>query len=366
MRAGSSPSNPPVSSETRLTSRSVSLIRYRDHSSPVTFKLFYHTILVIKQLCLFRSMISDTIKFLDLAKLSTTARDNYCLHRDISFAIPATLLSSIHRFGIFQPPVVIKEGDTYLLICGFRRIEALKQVGAVSPVACKVIHPPDPLDLLAVILEDQLLAGPLSVIMTARFITLLESLIVKEERSSVLKELKFGPYEHLKRFTPLLDLEVPIRDALHRGTIADSVGLSFCSMPTKDRLFLSELFENLALNKNKQKRLLEFCQIIVAQHGGSIKELFTETFPDILTPNSDANIPQMTGFLLGELYRLSHPLSAQAESSFNRWRNTLRMPNNCEMTHSQSFETDRVTLSIDFKNREEASMVWSEIKNLLP
>ena len=311
-------------------------------------------------------MISETIKFLDLARIRTTARDHYCLHRDISLDVPTELLSSIHRFGIFQPPVVIKKRDAYVLICGFRRIEALKQVGVVSTVPCKVIQPSVPRDLLAVILEDQLLAGPLSVIMTARFITLLESLISKEDRSTVLNGLRLGSYEHLKRFTPLLDLEVPIRDAFHRGIIADSVGLDFCSMPKKDRLFLLELFEYLALNKNKQKRLLSFCQIILAQQQrGSIKELFTAKFPDILTPEPDANIPQMTGFLLRELYRLSHPLSAQAESSFTKWRNTLMMPDNCDMTHSQSFETDRVTLSIDFRNREEASIVWKKIKNLL-
>ena len=309
-------------------------------------------------------MISETIKFLDLSRISTTGRDHYCLHCDISFDIPAALLSSIQRFGIFQPPVVIKKNDTYMLICGFRRVAALKQIGAVPTVACKVIQASTPRDLLAVILEDQLLAGPLSVIMTARFISLLESLISKEERSVVTKELKLGSYGYLKRFTPLLDLEVPIRDALHRGSIADSVGLNFCSMPKEDRLFLSELFENLALNKNKQKQLLNFCQIIVAQqHRGSISELLSERFPEILAPSSDANIPQLTGFLIGELYRLSHPLSTQTESSFNSWRNTLKMPANCNMTHSQSFEIDRVTLSIDFKNREEAGMVWSEIKD---
>lgn len=291
--------------------------------------------------------------------------DRFSLHKDLSMNLSADFLCSIKRYGLFHPPVVMKTGNGYQLICGRRRIQALLETGSDPSPLCRVVNISGPSDLLTTILEDQRLSGPLSVIMIARLLKLTETLIPRESRNTLIEQLDIGSYAQLQRLLPLLNLEQPIRDAIHRGSISDKVGLILCSIAPQDRLFLCHLFLELSLNKNKQKRLLDMCQILISQKGGTYKKLFQNDFRDFLPENIRSNIPQTAGNLLKCLYEASHPLSTHAEKVFNDRKNDLGLPASCSVSHSPAFEKDRVTLSIEFDNLDEMTRIWQKIKHQL-
>ncbi len=119
----------------------------------------------------------------------------------------------------------------------------------------------------------------------------------------------------------------------------------------------------LTLNKNKQKRLLDMCQILIARRGGTFKDLFHENFREFLPAHITTNRPQTAGNLLRVLYEASHPLSNNAEKLFNDRKNELELPAHCSLSHSPAFEKDRVTLSFDFENFDEMARIWQKIKN---
>ena len=99
----------------------------------------------------------------------------------------------------------------------------------------KVIDSPDAVELLAVLIEDQLLDGPLSVIMSARLVRLMETLITKELRISLLNDYQLSSYGQLQRLLPLLSLEEELRNALHNGLISDKVGPSLSRSKQAER-----------------------------------------------------------------------------------------------------------------------------------
>lgn len=308
-------------------------------------------------------MKTESFSIIPLEALLTSDLHRYTLHRDISADLSVDFLTSIKRHGLFHPPVVMSAGTAYQVICGSRRIRALQIIGNVESVFCRVVEVSDSAELLATIHEDQRLSGPLSAIMTARFVKLTDALIPQESRDPVIKQLNLGSYGQLQRFLPLLALEQSIRDAIHNGAVSDKVGLVLCSISPEDRLFLCELFMALSLNKNKQKRLLDMCQILIAQRGGTFKTLFHENFREYLPDNITTNRPQTAGNLLRALHEASHPLSNNAEKLFNDRKHELELPANCSLSHSPAFEKDRVTLSFDFENFDEMARIWQKIKN---
>ena len=310
-------------------------------------------------------MKTDSFHNVSLETLFNTDVDRFSLHKDLSMNLSADFLSSIKRYGLFHPPVVMRAGEGYQLICGRKRIQALLETGSDPSPLCRVVTVSGPPELLTTILEDQRLSGPLSVIMTARLLKLTETLLPRGSRNTLIKQMEIGSYVQLQRLLPLLDLEQPIRDEIHCGSISDKVGLTLCSITAEDRLFLCHLFMGLSLNKNKQKRLLDMCQILIAQKGGTYKKLFQKDFKDFLPENIRSNIPQTAGNLLKCLYEASHPLSTHAERVFNDRKNDLGLPASCSVSHSPAFEKDSVTLSIEFDNLDEMTRIWQKIKHQL-
>ena len=310
-------------------------------------------------------MKKDSIQSLSLKTLLDADIDRFSLHRDLSGSLSPDFLLSIKRFGLLHPPIVMKEHEGYQLVCGNRRIRALQAINSDRDVLCRVVAPAEAVELLAIILEEQRLSGPLCAIMTARFLKLVESLVPGESRNEVMEQLNVESYRKLRRFLPLLMLEQPIRDAIHRQVVSDKTGLTLCSIVPEDRIFLCDLFLALGLNKNKQKRLIDMCQVITTRQGGTMKNLFHSRYRDFLPENLPANRPQAAASLMNTLHEASHPLSSKAEKQFHELQKGLGLPANCSLSHSPSFEKDQVTLSITFNDFDEMSNAWERIKNLL-
>lgn len=308
-------------------------------------------------------MNTDTHISLSLSSLLTLERGKYSLHQDLSRELPVDFITSIKRFGVLHPPLVSKNNKGYTVVCGCRRIQALSEIGGITAVACRVIEQSGPSDLLAVILEDQQLYGPLSVIMITRFYKLVDSLVPKSSGKKLFGQFNIGSYDHIRRYLPLLKLEQPIIDDIHLGRISDKVALFLCSITPQDRIFLCNLFRRLSLNKNRQRRLLEMARIIIAQRGGTYRTLFEKEYPDVLDTHDQSNIPQRVAQLFRVLHEASHPLSCEAEQNFKIMTANLNLPARCTLSHSHSFETDSVTLSIDFETFNQMVESWARIKH---
>ncbi len=310
-------------------------------------------------------MKKESIQIISLKTLLDSDLDRFTLHKDLSGSLSTDFLLSIKRFGLLHPPIVMKDHLGYQLVCGRKRIRALQIINRELDVVCRVVAPAETVELLAIILEDQRLSGPLSAITTARFLKLFDSMVPRESRNEVMEQLNIAPYRKLQRFLPLLALEQQIRDAVHCEAVSDKSGLTLCSFLPEDRILLCNIFLALGLNNNKQKQLIDMCQVLTARKGGTIKDLFHGGFRDFLPENLPTNTPQAAARLMKTLHEASHPLSSTAEKQFNEQEKGLRLPANCTLSHSPSFEKDTVTLSINFKNFDEMSSVWKTIKNQL-
>ena len=287
----------------------------------------------------------------------------WSLHQDVSMEPAQGLIESIAHLGILRPPIVKAHRNGYELICGFRRLRALRKLDYSSPIFCLVVKNDVKWeDLLLLVGEDQIHSGPLSGIEAARFISLYEKWCKQPEYHLIDRVTSARSITQRSRLLSLLELEKPIRTSIHHGHISDKTGFFMTKLPQTERKFVHELFIRLSLNANKQRRFVELVEIIIGTSGCTIEQVITEYFSELCSGPID-NIPQQTNLLMKRLYQLSHPESSEAKIAFNKLITELNLPAHCMVSPSNYFETDKVTLEVEFPNIAAFSEAWVKIKN---
>ena len=289
----------------------------------------------------------------------------WSLHQDTSTEPDQSLLDSIVHLGLLRPPIVKRHHNGYELICGARRLKALKKIGHPCRIACSLIQSNvEREDLLLLVAEDQVQTGPLSPIEAARFIALCNKWCEEPDHRMLDRITSTTSTTQRNRLLSLLQLEKSILASIHHGNISDKTGFLMTKMVGADRLLVNDLFTKLSLNKNKQLRFLELIQIITAAEGCTIEQFIAEHFGELRNRAID-NAPQQSNLLMKRLYELSHPRSHLARETFVRQVAEKNLPANCRVLPSSSFETDKVTLEVEFKDFSAFAKAWNKIKESL-
>lgn len=304
-----------------------------------------------------------TPKLLHIDSIISTTK--WSLHQDITIEPGRDLQESIGSLGLMRPPIVTQLKDGYELISGVRRLMALRNLAHSSPLACLLVREDiSREDLLLLVAEDQIQSGPLSPIEAARFIALCNELREYPDHQLLSRITSTKSKTQMSRLVSLLELEIPIRTSIHYGHISDRTGFCMAKMSSTERLLVHDLFTKLSLNGNKQRRFLELVQIITGAGGCTIEQVITEHCAELGNGAID-NMPQQTNSLMRLLYKLSHPESSMAETAFARQVAEKNLPANCRVSPSTSFETDKVTLEVEFTDFSAFSKAWDRIKNSL-
>ncbi len=287
----------------------------------------------------------------------------WSLHQDLPDSLPNTLIRSITQHGLLHPPIARRiDQNTFEIVCGARRMRILQKIDAGAEVGCLLVDSAlKTFDLLQILVTDQLTGGPLTDIETARFIRLCKTWCPVQAEKIIESATGVSGDSRCARYLALLDLEPPVREAVHRGLISPQVASSLASMSPSDRLYLTDLFARLSLNNNKQRRLIDLAQIIAAAGNCSLETLFTRDYPELKQPSLD-NIPQTATRLLQDLYERSHPLSSATQKQFLKQSAALNLPRNCSLSHSPAFEQEWVRLSIEFGQFDDCAKTWEKIK----
>ena len=297
---------------------------------------------------------------------SILQRRQWSLHQDISIETDDEFIGSVERLGLLRPPIVRLEPDGYELICGVKRLDALRRLGPPpGSIGCSVLsEQAQPEDVLFLVAEDQIQTGPLSPIEAARFINLINDLLTQPNNKLFNLAITTMSTTQRNRLLSLLKLEEPIRTSIHHGKISIKTGLNFVSLPTAERRFIHDLFIRLSLNGNKQRRFLELMQIITGVEGCTVVKFIINHFPE-LCKEPIGNIPQQTTHLMKRLYEHSHPGISLAKEEFVKRVAKMKLPKNCRVSPTPAFEKDRVTLEVEFDDLRTFSEAWQKMKRFV-
>jgi hypothetical protein len=300
--------------------------------------------------------------FKNISLNSIRVTPHYNIHPFLEDSAPPALKQSFEESGILHPLIVQQAPNgTFELICGRKRLHALKHQFKQTNVPC-LITPPDsdPYTFFLYILTDQQLQGALSPMEAAFFLKYcLEKIDEKEAINFFLPRLGFKPQATiLHQLISLSTLDESIQNQIHHGFISDKIAFELLDLPPEDRSSLSELFKLLQPGTGKQKRILMLSREIAQRSQQTITTLFEEQEFQYILEHTEMNAPQKVHSILELLQKKFYPQSSDAEQTFRDRTRRLNLPQGYELTHSLNFEKDAVNLTVTFPNLGSFEKAW--------
>ncbi len=278
------------------------------------------------------------------------------------------LYQSIEISGILSPPIVIEAGNgNYDVICGRQRLLCWKLLGKIH-CHCRILSKQSSLEeILTFVIEDQFSNGQLKNIEQACFVELCRKHLPEEHRfKSFIGQLLPGRITKGIRFLqPLTRLDAGFQYKIYSGSISEKIIADLLNFKKEDRHQFVDLSEALQLGTNNQQKLIQQIDDIINREDISLFQFINQKpIQQILRDDQLDNV-RKTSALFALIHNLHQPRLSSAQDEFVKKLKDLGLPKNCRLSPSQSFESKKVTLAVQFNNYESFEEKWNRIREFL-
>ena len=278
------------------------------------------------------------------------------------------LKQSIGRVGLLNPPVVRKKSDaTHQIVCGFKRVLALKSLG-VSSIICNVLPPKkNDEECLLLNLYDNVSHREFNPIEKSTAINKLKNYYTEEEIvRKFLPAIKLQPHiTQLKVFKPLCKLEKGIQTAILEGRISEHTAIRLSQMDRASRRVLGKLFVILRLSVSKQIEVLEHVSEIAMRENLSVENVIGMQKISSVFKNKKLNQHQKGETVRKYLRELRYPQLTEKEKEFNHNIKKLKLSPGVSFKAPPFFEGDHYHISLCFKDMNGLKKSLQELESLL-
>lgn len=274
------------------------------------------------------------------------------------------LVWSIKNAGLVNPPVVARRGSRYVLVTGWKRVQACRALG-IRRVSVLVTEETDELRLLLMALSENL---------ATRDLTLAEKAIYLKKLSQGGMPQKTLVREYLPRLglpATVVSLHLWISLAEAGRTVLDFVSekapspaavKALLRFAPADRRRILPLLR--PLGQNKQKQLLEDLWDIGRRDELPVERLFRRAEPRRILRSTRLSSLQRAERIREWLRKTRYPSLIAREESLLSTLHRLQWPRSISLQPSPSFEDDSVTISFRAGSREEFRTALDRLEDL--
>lgn len=279
------------------------------------------------------------------------------------------LRSSIKEIGLIQPVLLRKKGSGYQIVCGFRRISVMKELGK-SEIESKVFEERemDEFQLFSLSLHENLTTRGFNAVEKA---LALEKLVhhFQTETDVVIKtflpSLSLEPNEKiLKTYLALAQMEEEIKTYVLEEEVSRSNIRRLSVLSSGDRMAVLSLIAPLKLGENRLKELLTLLEEISRRNRATIKEIAGEAELQAIVYQKELTPSQKAERVKKVLLNLRYPKMHHMEKEFEKKRKALNLPQNISLQHSPFFEGRELKIQFQFETMEEYQTILSVLSDL--
>ncbi len=278
------------------------------------------------------------------------------------------LRSSIRRFGLRTAPLVLPADAGFVLVSGFRRVDACRGLGHERIPArvlrrglCAYAY-----SLLAV--AENSLERSLNPIEVSRALNLLEQhapggKLPPEDAAGLGLPVHPAQIARLKR---LGRMPAEVQAAVLEGALAPAMADDLGDLEEALGIALARLFRRLRPGLNKQREIVAFIMEIAAREGIGPKQVLEQAWKGCEGSAGDQeDRNQQTHCLRQCLRRRRFPALAQAEENFHALRRRLRLGDAIQLAPPRDFEGTRLTLTLNFETLDDVARLRSKLDELI-
>ena len=279
------------------------------------------------------------------------------------------LKASIDRFGVLNPPYLLRNSDTdthFTVVAGYRRLLTVWELGR-SDTVCQIL--PDnfpPFEALLLNLHDNLVHRHLNSVEKGMVLKRLTRFLKREEIVANFMPLLGIPSNRqtLEQCLGLEELEEAIRISVSMERLSPRVAALMGSLGRDDRLKMNDLFTSLKWSFNQQWEAAQWIVEIASREGRSIKEVIDEGEIIGVFNNERINNPQKVKSIVKILKARRFPSLLEAEESFKKGLSNLSLPSGVKVIPPAFFEGIDYKLEIVFTRGGELKEKLAELSHL--
>ncbi len=280
-----------------------------------------------------------------------------------------SLRSSIKEWGLIQPVLLREKKDKFQIVCGFRRVSALMELGHPE-IESRVFEEKErnELELFFISLHENL---------TARGFNTIEKAIALDK---LVHHFQIDRVDVTKKFLPLFSLEpnekilltflslAGMEDEVKRYVLKESVSRSNIRMLSafelEDRKVLIPFLSFLKLGENRLREMLTLLDEISRRSQMKVREMVCRPEIQAIFSQGELTSSQRTERMKKVLMGLRYPRMGQAEEGFDRRQRTLNLPSKVSLRHSPYFEGKDMKIEFQFETLEEYQAILSSLSSL--
>ncbi len=273
---------------------------------------------------------------------------------------------SIKWAGLINPPILLEKDARLIIICGFRRINACRKLG-LKKINARVLSPgTEPAQCARIAVADNIFQRQLNLIEQSRALHLLASCMEgsKLQQTALNVGLPWQP-KLIQKIKQLYFLPQPIQAFVISGAIGLKMALELGSVSTEAGIQLSEMFNDLKLNLNKQREIYTLVTEIARREDLSIEAVLEDDFfkNTMVTENLDR--PRKGSLIRNYLKEKRFPNLVTAGNKFQKHVKKLKLGNHIKLIPPSDFEGSTYTLNLKFRNFDELENRRNTLNHLL-
>jgi len=279
------------------------------------------------------------------------------------------LRSSIEEIGLIQPVLLRKRLDGYQIICGFRRISIMKELGK-SEIESRLFEEKE-MD------EFQLFSLPLHENLTTRGFNAVEKAIALEK---LIHRFQIDPAIVIKTFLPFLSLEpnekilntylslTRMEDEIKMYVLKEEVSRSnirrLAGLASDDQLVILSLISPLKLGESHLREILTLLEEISRRSQCTAREIVGRPEIQAILSQKELTPSQKTDHIKKVLMALRYPRMQQLEEKFRERKKKLNLPAHLSLHHQPFFEGKGLKAEFQFETMEEYKAILKSLSSL--
>ncbi len=276
------------------------------------------------------------------------------------------LIKSIACLGIINPPVLVPRDDEFIVVCGFKRIEAARVLN-FSNIHASILPPEIPKkQCIRLSIADNAFQRSLNIIEVSKSFALLQKYF---SHSEIIKEadllgLPSNP-GYLEKIAPLCRMPESIQQAILADLISLPTAWQLSQMPEDQAIAFAKILSALNCSLNKQREIITLIKEISHRDDVSVFEVLMDNSIQKIVHDDNLDTNQKTRQVRYELRRRRYPQITRAEKKFLSQIKKLGLGEKFRIIPPPGFEGDTYRLTIDFKSLEEIKTHQKKLDKLI-